>query len=110
MLGSNALWVLEKIFSAHSADLIFFGTFTTQHLSIENIHSKKELASQVNPFFAFRKSLAQGIKYDNKDFEGLERNYLAAQLVQETSKKGVSMIIIDEAIIYRSENKNLTLI
>ena len=68
LLGRNALWAVDRIFSNTEADLIFFGTLTTEHMNIENILSSKQLGSQINPVIAFRKSLAKGITFEAKDF------------------------------------------
>ena len=51
--------------------MVFFGTLTTRNMNIESIRSIKEIASQINPFFAFRRSLASGINFDAKDYESI---------------------------------------
>ena len=66
LLGKNALWAVDRIFTDTRADLIFFGTLATEHMNIENVLSLKQLGSQVNPAIAFRKSLAKGINFEAK--------------------------------------------
>ena len=49
----------------------------------------------MNPFFAFRKSLASGVNFDEKRFDEIERNYLARALVEQAKKKGKKVLIVD---------------
>ena len=70
-------------------------------MNFENIRNSKELSNIVNPFFAFRRQLANGINLETKEFEGIERNYLAVELVKQALSKGKTIKIVDEAIIYR---------
>lgn len=68
LLGSNALWAIDRIFSNTGADLVFFGTLTTEHMNIENVFSTKQLGSQINPIIAFRKNLSKQVTFEAKQF------------------------------------------
>jgi len=71
MLGDNALFIIDRIFSNVNADLLFLGTLTTPHLNIQNVKSTQSLYSQVNPLIAVHKSHLSGLTWPETVSEDL---------------------------------------
>ena len=109
MLGSSALAIIDRVFSDDVTELAFLGTLAIPHMNIHNIKSSSQLNTQINPFIAFRKSLASSLTLQSTDFQGFERNLIASQLVKAASKTAGSIKIVNEALLYRGDRHNSTL-